>query len=314
MKDTKVEALLNKRYAETFGKEELTNAFNQTVLGREIPKDFKNEMSTLTGQDGGYLVPEDLKGDIEAAKKMIKPVSQYVDVIPVKTVKGRYTTEGESNYAELNEITSDTQITEQSLKLNAVNWDLRKFGSFTSLSEELYNDSEFNLIKFFANTHVEKAAKTENKIIFEAVKTALTPKVLTNASALETSLNKDLNPALEKEIVVVTNQDGLELLTHKTFEINGVVKRYLDVYPVEVYPNDELPTVIDATNGDRAPFIYGSLKRGVKLFTDDEVGVLFVKNPFGLQDPRHVLRGIERIDVKVVPGTTQLIYAEMPLV
>lgn len=298
-------------------KDLLTNAFNQTVLGREIPKDFKASLSKATGENGGFLVPEDLKGDIEEAKKYNKAISQFVHVIPGKTSKGYYTTESEANYGELQEINDSTNIAEENLKVIGFNWELKKYGSFTALSEELNDDTDFNLFKWFKNTHAEKATKTENKVIFSTVKASLATKQIASVAELKTSLNKDFNPALENEILIVTNQDGLEKAESFIEVLKGEnedPKRYLDVYRVEVYSNDDLPTIIDATNGDRVPFIYGSFKRSVKMFTDDKVEAKFVKNPFGIEKPNHVMRGIERFDVQVVPGTTQLIYAEMPLV
>lgn len=295
-------------------KTEIANVLNKALRGYEVPEQFQNALSA-NENGGGYLIPEELKSDVEEAKKYSKSMQQFVHVIPVMATKGVYSTEDEGNHGELYEITDAVPITEANLKLNGVEWNLKEYGSFTPISENLYNDSGFDLFKFFKNAHGEKATKTENKLIFNAIRNSLVAKSLADVAALKASLNKDLNPALESEITVVTNQDGFELFNKldgsgnpiKYFENEGP-KRYFDIYRFEVYPNDELPSL----NG-KAPFVYGAFKRAVKLFTRENVDLLIAKNPYGLSQPWHVMRGIEDYDVKLIPGTTQLIYGEIPL-
>lgn len=305
----------NENMPVAFEKNEIRNAMNKVLRGREIPQEFRAALTKT--ESGGLLIPEDLQGDIEAAKKYNKSMSQYVDVIPVTTAKGWYTTEDEGNHGELVEINDLTELNEQDMKLKGVPWDLKRYGSFTSMSEDLYNDSQFDLMTFFENAHAEKAAKTENKLIFDAVRIKLVPKPLAGVPALKTSINKDLNPALENEILVVTNQDGFEILSKLDANGNPIEflrvendgpKRYFDIYRFEVYSNNDFPSV-----GGKAPFLYGSFKRAVKLFTDNQTDVLFSKHPFGIQKQVCAIRGIEALDVKVIPGTTQLIYGEIPI-
>ncbi|WP_158587652.1 phage major capsid protein [Neobacillus notoginsengisoli] len=290
---------------------------NSHFRGKELPGEIRN---LLTTDDKNILLPEDLRSDIERAKKHNKSMSQYVDVISVSARSGIYSTEDEANHEELHLIDSDfdgPEINEQALKMKGVRWEIEKYGSFTPISESLYRDTAFDLLKFFENAHAEKATKTENKLIFKTIRTSLTPKQLGSVVDLKTSLNMDLNPALENEVLIVTNQDGLEQFNHLTADGDPVKylqvenegpKRFFDIYRLEVYSNDDLPS-----KEGKAPFIYGSFKRTVKLFSYPEVRVLLAKNPFGLERPFHVFRGVEELDVKIIPKTTQLIYAEIPL-
>jgi HK97 family phage major capsid protein len=293
---------------------DLTKVLNTVFRGGLIPQQFQNAITR--DEDGAILIPYTLKGDVDAAKKYNKSMRQYVDVIPVKEGKGRYATEDEGNFGEMVELGDSVQITEQDMKFKGVNWELRRYGTFTKVTGELFNDFGFDLISVFKIAHAEKATKTENKLIFNAIRNTLAVKDLTDVRALKTSLNKDLNPALENEITVVTNQDGFELFNKldstgnpiKYFENDGP-KRYFDIYRFEVYSNEELPSL----NG-KAPVIYGAVKRVVKLFTSDNLRVLVNSKGNGFVQDTHWIRGIEDYNVKIMPDTTQLIYGEIPLV
>lgn len=295
---------------------DIRNALNNHMRGKSVPAEFQSALSTQVNEDGAFLIPEELKSDITIAKRHNKSMSQFVHVIPVKNAKGIYSDEDENNNNyELIDFDTDIEITEQTLKLKGVSWNLKSKGSFTPISEPLYEDAAYDLFEHFKNAHAEKATKTENKMIFTSLRESLVAKQLTNVVDLKLSLNKDLNPALDSEIVIVTNQDGYEIFNKldsngdpiKYFYNEGP-KRYFDIYRFEVFSNDDLPSV----NG-KAPFIYGAFKRSVKLFTADKVGVLLVKNPYGLRDRKHIMRGVEELDIKVMPDTTQVIFAEMPI-
>jgi HK97 family phage major capsid protein len=291
----------------------LITAVNNALRGHAIPQQFQNAL-TRTG-DGAVLFPEELKGDIEQAKKYNKSMRQYVHVVPVKEKKGLYTTEDEGNFGELVEFGDGVPITEADMQFKGVNWNLKRYGSFTKVTEELFDDSGFDLTTTFVNGHSEKATKTENKLIFNAVRASLTPKALASVEALKTSVNKDFNPALENEIIIATNQDGLELFNKldasgnpiKYFRTEGQ-QRYFDVYRFEVYSNEELPSL-----AGKAPFIYGSFNREVKLFTTETVETSVNKTGSGFLNAVYFLRGIEDYDVKVMPGATQLILGEIPI-
>jgi HK97 family phage major capsid protein len=194
-------------------------------------------------------------------------------------------------------------------------YQIRDFASFSPIASRIVDDANYDLVQYFEKVHAEKAVKTENKIVFNTIRTSKVAKALADIPALKTSLNKDLNPSLENEIVVVTNQDGYELFNNLDSNVNPVKtvgdnsqKRYLDVYRFEVYSNEELPS----QNG-KAPFIYGSLERSVKLFDLEMIDILLIHYPFGNRSMVHVLRGIEHFDVELVPETPHLIYGEIPL-
>lgn len=283
--------------------------FNLYLRGKK-DKEFDNVLSKTTD---GVLMPEELKHDLEAAKQYHNSVRQFVDVITVKELEGTYVTDDPSNvFQELVDFGEGKQITEQDLKVKAVAYELKRYGSFIKVSEELYQDADFDIVKFFFNEHAVKAVKTENKLVFNAIISNIPVKHLDSGQALKTSLFKDLNPALQREIKVITNQDGLEKLANEglvenVIQPDGTLRRYLDIYPLEVYSNDEL-----AGNGNGIPVIYGALSREVKLFTRDRLEVK-VNMQTGFVRELILIRGIEDYDVKVLPNPTQVIYGEIPL-
>lgn len=286
-------------------------ALNQIIRGNQDKVDNETLIYNLTGESENALLPEDLKHDLDEAKKQNKSVRQYVDVVPVETESGTFTDDAEGNAnKELVEFESgSTELTEQQLKLNGVPWSLKSYGSFTPIGQSLVEDSAFDLTTFFERNHAEKATKTENNLVFDAITTGLATKALASVNALETSLNQDLDPALENEIVVITNQDGFEVIKPNVEYFkneDGKPKAFLGKYPVEVYSNDDL-----TSNTGTVPVIYGSLKRTVKLFDLERPEVLLVKHPFGIRSRSSVLRGVEHFDVKLMPNSTKTIYGEI---
>ncbi len=291
-----------------FTNEDYKNAFNHIIRGNESKVDPEIKASLVTDEQTA-LIPKEFKTNINQIKQFNKSLRQFVEVVPVTELKGTYATEDESNgNNELVDMDSNP-LEEQNFKFSGVDFDIKPYGSFTSLSAELMEDTSVDINSYFEKKHAEKATKTENKLIFNAIQSGLTAKSLADLSALSTSLNNDLNPSVENEVNIIVNQDSFEVIKSnvKYFkDENQKPKPYFEGYPVEVYSNDEL-----ISNTGTAPFIYGSMNRGVKLFNFENVEVLLVKYPFGTRNRAHVLRGIERLDVKLNPGTTQLIYGEI---
>lgn len=293
-----------------YSKEELVLALNKALRGKSVPENYKAAITSGDG-DGALQVPTDLHAYVLQEKKNFKSMKQYVDVIPVKTESGTHAEDDTSQLAELFEINEDfPEITEQDIKFKGMKWEIKPYASFTQVPDSLFRDAKYDLFEIFKRSHAERATITENKLIFKAVKT-LTPKALVDTAALSTSLNKDLNPAYEKEILIVTNQDGFEVLkTHGQFLSDGEgpnLKYYFDKYLVEVYDNATLPTVTG-----NAPVLYGSFKRGVKFFDAEKVDILLKDYPFGIRVPVHAMRGIEAFDVKLIPGTKDVLYGQIP--
>ncbi|GEM01931.1 phage major capsid protein, HK97 family [Halolactibacillus halophilus] len=310
----KMRAAKNPAQLEEKSKSSVVYALNHVIKG-ELDKIYDSTLVyNLVGEDGAALIPKELVHDLNSIKKQNKSIRSYVDVVPVEKVKGTYATEAEENSNdELHDFESgQTNIQEGNFKFNGVEYNVKSRWSFIPIHQALLEDTEVNLFEIFNNNHSEKATKTENKLTFSEIKTALTTKILADVTALKDSLNDDFKPMLEKEMVVITNQDGFKYLTAEVdyYKVEGEVnpKPYLGKYPVEVYGNDEL-TSTDGT----IPLIYGSLKRSVKLFDLEKTEVLFVKYPFGIRSRLSLLRGIEHFDIKVIPNTTQLIYGEMAI-
>lgn len=286
-------------------------ALNNILRGKQREIVDSTLVKNLVGEDGSALIPVAFKHDLDEKKIQNKSIRQFVDVIPVLKQTGSFGTEDESNVnKELVEFVNGVDdITEQNLKLKGVKWELKSYGSFTPIEERLQEDAEYDLLKLFMDNHAQKAVKTENKAVFGAVTQTLAPKALADVAALSTSLNVDFKPALEKEIVVVTNQDGFEVIKPNLQYFKneeGKPKAFLGGYPVEVYSNDELPT----TTGT-VPVIYGSMKKVVKLFDLEKLEVDLIKHPFGIRVPVSVMKGVECFDVKLIPGSSQLLYGEL---
>lgn len=287
------------------------SAINDLLRGNQDNIADSTLVKNLTGEDGQLLIPHEFNHDLNMKKKKNKSIRQYIDVVPVKAEKGNFTTEAEGNANdELVEFESGEFVEQDDMKLNGASYKIKSYGSFTPFPSSLMEDSGYDLFQLFLDNHSEKAVKTENKKVFNSIKTGLEIKELADVEALNTSLNKDFNPVLENEIVVITNQDGYEVLKPNLLffrDESGKVKAYLDKYLVETYSNDDL-----TSSPGTVPVIYGATKQSVKLFDLERPEVLLVKHPYGIRVPVSVMRGVEHFDVKLMPNTTYTIYGELP--
>jgi HK97 family phage major capsid protein len=279
------------------GQVELRSILNRALRGQELAVE---EREVLSFTDLGIEAPSRVKTELLDSKRPYKSMKQFVHVIPVTREVGRYTTEDESQVGELFEFDTITGIPYSDVHIKGILWETKPRGSLTSIGSSHFHDAAFDLVQMIRRSHGRKAVKTENKLIFAKLREGIVPGQILE-QALYDSLDTDLDPSLEKEITIVTNQDGLKKIKnfadYKVIETANGIRRFLDIYPIECFSNGELPNIDNGDTTFSAPIFYGSFNQSIKFFDHQTVDIA-VSTATKFNQDLHVLRGIESFDVQ----------------
>lgn len=167
-----------------------------------------------TGSDGGFLVPTSFNNMIIECRRQLVSLADLVTVETVSTPTGwraidMAPTGGFTLVDEMGEIPADDQP-----KFTKVTYSLEKYGLIVPVSSELLNDNTAGLEAYLARWFAKKGIMTENKKILEKLD-KLPAKNLTvgkEVKDLTSILNKDLDPEISKNAVILTNQSGFDHL------------------------------------------------------------------------------------------------------
>ena len=159
---------------------------------------------------------------------------------------------------------------------------------------------------------MKKSVNTENKKILEILKTA-TKKTGTDYKALNTALNKELDPAISANAVIITNQSGFDWLDGLedgnkrpllTVDLTNPTQKLFKGRRIIVLKDTLLPDAPSKKSfyvGDVSEMIYFFDREGLELAVSTEAG--FTTNAT-------LLRAIERFDVKKVDSEA-VVYVEI---
>lgn len=297
----------------------VTNAEVRTVLNKGIRKQSSlttDELGILNyGLGGDFTVKSEVLTELGTKVRPYKSMKQFVGIVPVIEPTGYYSKEDDTNITEmtdlgaLNSVPAITIPTSEE-KLKGVAWEIKKYAAVTKMTNEFLKDTSTEPASAFMQLHSKKSVTTENKVIFAAIQNGITPDVVTEKQFTD-SLDSDLDASLESEIIVVTNQDGLKKLKgfagYRVLETSNGPKRFIDIYPIEIFSNNVLPNVATGI-----PLFYGSFKESVKFF-DYETLQIRISEVDGFESDESYIRGIEKYDVQRF-GTPDYEYKVLSLV
>lgn len=261
-----------------------------------------------------YLVPEDVKAEINELRKT------YVSAKNLVTVETTEALAGSVNYEDglptgLVEFEDGDDLTEETgIKFKAIKFAIRWFGKFIPVSRILVNSAKASLMNYLDRWFVKNAVLSENAKIFDALKTGYnegTPKAVTGWKALKKSINKDLDPACLLDGVIITNQSGFAALDEEEDKDGKPVlqanpahptQKLFQGLPVHVFPDAQLANIDDT----HFPMIYGSVKAGC-TFVEREALEFMLSEHFLFGKNQNCLRVIEGFDV-MSTDTSAYIY------
>lgn len=238
-----------------------------------------HEGGVTTDPDGNasLIVPQDVQTRINEIMRELPDLSRYVRVEQVGTLSGSRVLEKDATMTPLAVIDEYGQLQETDKpQFVSVAYALKKRGGFLPITNELLADSDQNILAYVTNWIAKKVVVTRNSLI-SALLGGLTAQALENLDAIKRVLNVTLDPAISRNAVIITNQDGYNWLdTQKDSmgrylladDITQPGRKLLFGRPVVVVSNRYLPSREDTTAGKTfAPIYIGDGQQFAVWFT-----------------------------------------------
>lgn len=274
----------------------------------------KATMTEGTQADGGYVVPEDIRTQIEHYRDSKFSLRSLVGVENVTTNKGSRTFKKRAQQNGFSEVAEGGKITATATpQFERMSYAIKKYAGYLPVTNELLADTDQNIVNEIVAWLGDEARVTDNKNILVVAKT-FTAKTINKATALDDIkqiLNVDLGQAFKPTSAVVTNDNGLQFLdTLKNDKgeyllqpspadpMKLVLCAGATTVPVVVVPNADL-----ANDTTKIPFFIGDMKEAIKLFDrqvmtviSSNIAVVGELNAF--EEDLTIWRGMLREDVE----------------
>lgn len=300
------------------------NGFNMIakLLHRKaLDETEKAALVSGTNSENGetYLVPEDVRAEINELRKTYVSAKSLVTVETTDALAGSVTYE-DGVPAGLSDFDDGDAIAEET----GIKFVLKKFtiafkGKLIPVSRILLSAAKASLMNYLNRWFVRNAVISENTKIFGTLKAGYnegTPKALTGWKSLKKSINKDLDPSCKIDGVIVTNQSGWTYLDEEE-DKNGrpilqpnpanATEKLFQNMVVHVFPDAQLPNIDDT----HAPVIYGSTKAGC-TFVEHQALEFAVSEHYLFNKNQNCLRVIEGFDA-MSTDTSAYIYGSMDI-
>ena len=291
-------------------------AFYNVLQGKRLSAEdvnvlqkVNNTLSSGTGEDGGYLIPNDQKVAIKELKRQYKSLETLVNVEPVTTLTGSRSIEKEAEYTPFIEFAEGDDISEtDSPKFNNVLYAIKDRGGILPVPNNLLSDNKANLKSYLNKWLAKKQVATRNSLIVNLMR-AKEKNLIENIDDVKEIFNVTLDPSIADMAVVVMNQSSFNKFD-KMKDGNGEyllqkdptdkTKKMLDGRNIIKFSNKILSNRDD--NGiKKAPVIIGSLKEAITLFDRDATSLLSTQlGGTAFKKNRTEIRAITREDVKEV--------------
>lgn len=220
--------------------------------------------------DVGIVVPKDIQTQINTLMRDWNDLSQYVTVENVSTLSGTRVMETDADMTPFADIAEYGHIPEtDNPKFTPIEYKVKSRAGYLPLTNDLLADADANLIGYVTSWIARKAAHTRNVHILAKLQT-LTPKAMADLKAINKVLNVDLDPAISRSAIMLTNQDGYNWLDNQV-DGNGRPilmddftqpgRKLYKGRPIAVVSNRNLPS-----SGTKAPMFVGNLKQFLVLF------------------------------------------------
>lgn len=268
---------------------------------------FRNEMVEGTGEDGGYLVPQDIQTRINELRESKDALQRFITVEPVATLSGSRVFKARSQQTGFSEVAEGGPIGEKATpKFTLLEYAVKKYAGFYAVTNELLKDSDQAIERTLIDWIGNESRVTRNKLILaELDKKEKTE--ISDPDDIKDILNVTLDPVFRYTSIILTNQDGFNWLDKlRDAEGNYLLQpsissptgKQLFGVDVVMVSNKNLPS--DTTGDTKAPIIIGDLKEGVIMF-DRETTEIMASNVAmdAFETDRTLFRVIEREQVKI---------------
>ncbi|GAA2978518.1 MULTISPECIES: phage major capsid protein [Bacillota] len=310
----------DKSYKEVFMK--AIRGQNLTHEEASIMQEYKAALSENKGEDGGYIVPEDITTTINQLKLTTDSLEQYVNVQTVSTNKGARTLEkraASTPFAPLSEYGNPNAMKEiASPQFDRIPYAIDDYAGFLPVPNDLLSDTDQALENYLRQWIAKKSIATRNYLILQEIN-KLTKVDLKDYNGLKTTLNVTLDPIFAASANIITNQDGFNYLDQLE-DKNGrpllqpdptnPTRKLFAGKPVVVLSNKTI-----ATDGaGKAPFIIGDLKEAIVLWDRQQLSIDMTKEGGNAwRSNTTEFRAIEREDVTLWDSEA-VVYGQITVV
>lgn len=240
----------------------------------------QRRLSVNNGEDGGYVIPEDITTTINELKQTVDALEQYVTVEPVSTNKGARTLERRADstpFAPLSEFGDPNALAEMNApKFDRLEYVIEDYAGFLPVPNNLLSDSDQNMAAYLQRWIAKKSRATRNFLILEILDT-LSKVTLVGFDGIKTALNVTLDPAHSQVATIFTNQDGFNWMDqqkdgHGRYMLRpdptNAARKMFNGRPVVVLSNKTI-----ASDDDLAPVIIGDLREAVVLWDREQMSL-----------------------------------------
>ncbi|MBO1003742.1 phage major capsid protein [Pseudogracilibacillus auburnensis] len=250
----------------------------------DIMDQYKARLSSKEGEDGGYIIPEDIQTKINKLRQSRDDLRQYVTVVPVSTNKGARTLEKRAEhtpFAPLSEYGDPNAMKEiESPQFDRLSYAIEDYAGFLPVPNNVLDDTDQALEEYLIDWIGKKGKATDNHLILQVVN-GFVKKKLDDYKGIKTIINVELDPAFLDDTRIYTNQDGFNYLDQLE-DGNGrpllqpdptrPTGKLLHGYQVVVLSNKTIKT-----EANLAPVIIGALEEAVVLWDRKQLSIDMTK-------------------------------------
>lgn len=184
-------------------------ALNKAIRGKRLTE-AEAALIESNDESGGYLVPEEVRTEIDELKRSLNPLKELCHIIPVTTKSGQNTVETESD-GKLLDFDEMGEISEGDITFARIPWSIKDKGLLIPISNQLIKDEKADLMPYVNRDFAKRAVRTENADIVTVLKKA---EILEAADykGINKALNIKLDSAIADSSVILTNQTGYDYL------------------------------------------------------------------------------------------------------
>ena len=306
------------------GAEKKANGFNliaKMMHRKALTEVEKTALVSGTNSVNGetYLVPEDVRAEINELRKTYISAKSLVTVETTDALAGSVTYEAGVPTGLVDFDDGDAIPEEDGVKFILKKFAIAWKGKLIPVSRILLGAAKASLMNYLNRWFVRNAIISENAKIFSVLRSGYnggTPKALTGWKSLKKSINKDLDPSCKHDGVIVTNQSGWAYLDDEE-DSNGrpilqpnpanTTEKLFQNLVVHVFPDAQLPNIDDT----HAPVFYGSTKAGA-TFVEHQNLEFAISEHFLFNKNQNCLRVIEGFDV-MEGDTSAYIYGSLDI-
>ncbi len=224
------------------------------------------------GEDGGFLVPEDIDHQIKELVRTLNPLEEFFSTENVTGTSGwrvqdAAPTTGMAAIDEMGAVLEGEAPT-----FTKVPYTVSKYGMFLPVSKELASDEIANLFGYLSRWFARKETITKNTLLLAALGTLSTTLITAGEELkdIKSALNKALDPMISVNATIVTNQTGFDILDNL---VDGTGRPLLDTDPktgmpmmLKTRPIRVIADSVLANMSGKAPFYIGDFRQYATMF------------------------------------------------